>query len=84
MTLSRSDKLTARQKEQPSGVHHKQDLFPNGSRGCEKEREEVLSVVKERPAVRGRVMLRPVGCEILSCSTPSSGLVTLEAEDKAR
>lgn len=43
-------------------------------------------MVKERPAVRGgsTVMLKPVGLKILSCSTPSPGLVTLEAEDKAR
>lgn len=26
---------------------------PNGRRGCGKEREEVLSLVKERPAGRG-------------------------------
>lgn len=41
-------------------------------------------MVKERSVVRGGVTLRPVGCEIPSCSTPSPGLVTLEAEDKAR
>lgn len=86
MTLSGYDKLTARQKELPSGVHHKQDLLLNGSRRCGKEGEEVFSVVTERPAVRGgtTVTLKPVRCEIPSCSTHSPCLVTLKAEDQAR